>query len=171
MNKARTLITGIDRIIEFIGATMVIVTIGCTIVNIALRWTIGRSVGELDEISLMAFVWVIYVGMGLLYNTGEHICMDFVVNRLPFLPRIVVTILDMLVELVVGVVITFLAVKLMSNSMIRTTNVTHVPYAYLQLSIAIGFALFSINVAAHGIATIGDLIKHKNPFEERGEPK
>lgn len=155
----------VDRTVDIIGSFMVLVTIVCTSINIFSRWIIGRSLGQLDEISLMAFVWTVYVGMGLLYTRNEHISMDFIINKLPYTARIILTIVDILIELVVSVLVNYLAIKLMSRSFIRTTNVTHVPYAYLQASIAIGFFLLTISLISRGYRIISAAIKKENPFE------
>ena len=161
----------IDRVVDIIGSLMVLTTIICTSLNIFSRWIIGRSLGQLDEISLMAFVWTIYIGMGLLYNRNEHISMDFIIDKLPYTARIIVTIVDIIIELVISVLVTYLAVKLMGRSFIRTTNVTHVPYAYLQLSIVIGFFLLTVSLISKGAKIICALIKKENPFdlEQNGE--
>ena len=72
----------IDKVVDIIGSVAVLVTILSTSFNIFSRWFVGRSFGQLDEISLIAFVWTIYIGMGVLYNKNEHICMDFILNKL-----------------------------------------------------------------------------------------
>ena len=156
----------IDKVVDFIGSTMVLITILCTTINIFSRWIIGRSLGELDELSLIAFVWAIYIGMGTLYNTNEHICMDFVIQKLPYKPKLVLTIIDLIIELGMSVLISVLAFKLMSHSFIRTTNVNHIPYAFLQAAIAIGFVLLFISLLAKAIKIISKLIHKENPFDE-----
>lgn len=161
----------VDGVIDFVGKISVLLIIACTSINIALRWTIGRSIGELDEISLMAFVWTIYIGMGLLYDCNEHICMDFIVNRLPGKSRIVLTVINMLVELLVSGTITFLAFKLMCKSWNRTLNVTHIPYSFLHLAILIGFMLLIVSVMNKLVKLLCALKQGTNPFtEEAGQP-
>jgi len=138
----------IDRVVDFVGSLMVATTIICTSINIFSRWIIGRSLGQLDEISLMAFVWTVYVGIGVLFNNDEHITMDFIIRRLPGKSRLALTVINLVIELGLSVLMVWLAVKLMGRSFIRTTNVCHVPYAFLQLSIAIGFGLMLLSIVA-----------------------
>ena len=161
--KWKRISDGIDRVIDFVGSLMVLTTIVCTSINIFSRWIIGRSLGQLDEISLMAFVWAVYIGMGVLYNNDEHITMDFVLRKLPPKSRLVLTVIDIIIQMVVCVLVTFLAVKLMGRSFIRTTNVCHVPYAFLQLSIAIGFALMMMSLVAK-LIKIFTCISRKEDF-------
>ena len=155
----------IDKVVDIIGSVAVLVTILSTSFNIFSRWFVGRSFGQLDEISLIAFVWTIYIGMGVLYNKNEHICMDFILNKLPCVPKLILTLIDMLIELGITVLVTVLALKLMSRSFIRTTNVIHLPYAYLQLSIAIGFGLLAATLIAKMIGIIAALVQKEDPFE------
>ena len=155
----------IDKVVDIIGSVAVLVTILSTSFNIFSRWFVGRSFGQLDEISLIAFVWTIYIGMGVLYNKNEHICMDFILNKLPRVPKLILTLIDMLIELGISVLVTVLAIKLMSRSFIRTTNVIHLPYAYLQLSIAIGFGLLAAVLIAKIIGIIVALVQKEDPFE------
>lgn len=156
----------IDKVVDTIGSIAVLMTIVCTSINIFSRWFIGRSLGQLDEISLIAFVWAIYIGMGTLFNTGEHICMDFIVNRLPRIPRIILTVINYVIEMGIAVLVTVLAVELMGRSFIRTTNVVHLPYAYLQLAIAVGFCLFAINVLRKLIDMFIDIVHKRDPFAQ-----
>ena len=155
----------IDKVVDIIGSVAVLVTILSTSFNIFSRWFVGRSFGQLDEISLIAFVWTIYIGMGVLYNKNEHICMDFILNKLPRVPKLILTLIDMLIELGITVLVTVLALKLMSRSFIRTTNVIHLPYAYLQLSIAIGFGFLAATLIAKMIGIIAALVQKEDPFE------
>lgn len=152
-------------VVDIIGSVAVLVTILSTSFNIFSRWFVGRSFGQLDEISLIAFVWTIYIGMGVLYNKNEHICMDFILNKLPRVPKLILTLIDMLIELGITVLVTVLAIKLMSRSFIRTTNVIHLPYACLQLSIAIGFGLLAATLIAKMIGIIAALVQKEDPFE------
>ena len=160
----------IDQVINVIGSLMVLTTIVCTTINIFSRWIIGRSLGQLDELSLIAFVWAIYVGVGMLYNRGEHICMDFIILRLPYKPRVVLTILNTMIELVLSVLVTVLTVMLMSRSFIRTTNVNHIPYAFLQLSIGIGFGLLVLSLIAKMIRIFSGLAKKQDIFADTENP-
>lgn len=155
---------GIDRFIDIVGCIMVLTTIVCTSINIFSRWIIGRSLGQLDEISLMAFVWAIYIGMGVLYNRSEHITMDFIVQKLPPKSKFILIIIDTVIELFVSALVTVLAFKLMSRSFIRTTNVCHVPYAYLQLAIGVGFGHMVLCLISKLIKQISSIVKKEDYF-------
>ena len=91
--------------------------------------------------------------------------MDFILNKLPRVPKLILTLIDMLIELGISVLVTVLAIKLMSRSFIRTTNVIHLPYAYLQLSIAIGFGFLAATLIAKMIGIIAALVQKEDPFE------
>lgn len=165
------ILNAIDKVVDFIGCTMVLLTILCTTINIFSRWTIGRSLGELDEISLMAFVWAIYIGMGTLYNRNEHICMDFILQKLPYRPKLILTFVDLIIEFGISALVSYLAFSLMSRSFIRTTNVTHVPYAFLQASIALGFLLLCLSLLVKAGTILSKLIHKKDPFCDEPEER
>ena len=155
-----------DMIIENIKCIMGIIMIVSMSINVFSRWIVGRSFGELDEICLLAYVWLIFIGMRKLYRTDGHLRMTFIVDHLPPVPR---QILELINALIIGTVsgyMGYLSVKLMLRSFKRTLNVTHIPYAFAHLAFVIGFTTLTVCVIIEIIRKIVLLSEHKSAEPE-----
>ena len=133
-----------DKIILNLQAIMGGIMVVCMTVNIVSRWIISRSLGELDEIALIAYLYLIFIGMCRLYRTDGNIAMTFFTERLHGLAKKILLLFDMLVVCSVSGYMTYLAYKLMMKSFNRTLNITHIPYSYTHLAFVIGFSLLAL---------------------------
>ncbi len=155
-----------DTIIENVKCIMGIIMVVSMSVNVFSRWIVGRSFGELDEICLLSYVWLIFIGMRKLYRTDGHLRMTFIVDHLPPVPR---QILELINALIIGTVsgyMGYLSVKLMLRSFKRTLNVTHIPYAFAHLAFVIGFITLTVCVFIDVIRRIVLLHEHKSVESE-----
>lgn len=155
-----------DRIIENIQCIMGIIMVVSMSVNVFSRWIVGRSFGELDEICLLAYVWLIFIGMRKLYRTDGHLRMTFIVDHLPPVPKQILEIVNALIIGTVSGYMGYLSVKLMLRSFKRTLNVTHIPYAVAHLAFVIGFITLALCVLFDVIRRVVLLCEHKNADDE-----
>lgn len=133
-----------NKIILNLQAIMAGIMVVCMTVNIVSRWIISRSLGELDEIALIAYLYLIFIGMCRLYRTDGNIAMNFFTERLHGLPKKLLLLFDMLVIGAVSGYMSYLSYKLMMKSFNRTLNITHIPYSYTHLAFLIGFSLLAL---------------------------
>ena len=133
-----------DKIILNLQAIMAGIMVICMSINIVSRWTIHHSLGELDEIALIAYLYLIFIGMCRLYRTDGNIAMNFFTERLHGLPKKLLLLFDMLVIGSVSGYMTYLSYKIMMKSFNRTLNITHIPYSFTHLAFLIGFSLLAL---------------------------
>lgn len=136
MNK---IMKKLDICIEIIGCVCFAMMIIFTMSNVFSDWFVGKRFAQLDEIVQAFFVWVTYVGMGMLYKNGEQMHVDFLVNLFPpKLKRINEIFVD-LFTLVISCAMFYYAWTLAMKSGNKTTAVMHISYMLIDFALVIGF--------------------------------
>lgn len=149
----------LQKAIYVIGGLGLVITVGCTAFNIISIWVTGKRYAQLDEFSLLAFVWVVYAGLGVLYSTNQHVVMDFIINKLPPKGKRVSRILNNLIIILISGIAAYFAWKLSIKSFTKRLNITKIPYFYCDIIVFIGY----IHLVALALA---DTVK--NVFELSG---
>lgn len=136
MNK---IMKKLDFCIEVLGCVSMVVMVVFTMANVFSDWFIGKRFAQLDEIVQSFFVWVTYVGMGLLYKNGEQMEVDFLVNLFPSKFQKINKFFVDLFTLVISVIMFYLSWTLAMKSGNKTTAVMHISYKIIDFSLVIGF--------------------------------
>ena len=126
-----------------------------------LIYIIGSVGILLDELSLFSLVWIIYVGMGLLYKRKEHVTMDFVVNLLPGVWRVVSRIVNNILIIVISAVTCWFAWKLSVKSFDKLLMITKIPYFYCDIVVFIGYGHLTILAIIDTVANLVGLVQKK----------
>ena len=136
----------LDICIEVIGCVAFALMIVFTMGNVLSDWTIGKRFAQLDEIVQSFFVWVTYVGMGVLYKNGEQMHVDFLVNLLPEKLRKVNDVFVDLFTLGISCIMFYQSWLLAAKSMNKTTAVMRIPYTLIDFALVIGFFTLSLYI-------------------------
>jgi TRAP-type C4-dicarboxylate transport system permease small subunit len=127
-----------------------------------------RSIGEAfswpEEIVLVFFPWMVFLGASMVLKEREHIGIDFVVNLFPIRLRNIVLILtDIMIVSFSGYLLIFgwkLSVFVGAK---QTSTFWDIPYFYLYLSTCAGGAFLLIQGV---ILTLQDMAKLFGPNEK-----
>lgn len=151
MNK---ILRKLDICIEVIGcvsfAMMIIFTMG----NVFSDWFVGKRFPHLDEIVQTFFVWVTYVGMGVLYKNGEQIQVDFLVNLFPPKLKKITEVFVDLFTLMISCIMFYLSWVLAAKSINKTTAVAHISYTIIDAALVVGFLAMILYIIAKLIEEI-----------------
>ncbi len=145
--------------IQWIMAAMMVI---CMAVNLVARWIIGRSLGELDEIALIGYLYLIFLGMCKLYRTDGNITMNFFIERLHGVAKKLLLLFDAIVVSAVSTYMTILSYRIMIKSFNRTLNITHIPYSYTHLAFLIGFSILALCTYANALKLMIDIFAPNN---------
>ena len=74
------------RIVDLSSAWCTVAMVGVVAVQIFLRYVFGRPLFWADELANWLFVWVIYLGAGVLVRYDAHLTVEIVIDRLS--PRV-----------------------------------------------------------------------------------
>ena len=130
----------LDSLIEIIGCVCFAGIIIVLTVNVFSDFIFGKRIPEADEIVQSFFVWVTYVGAGLLYKNGEQMKIDFIADMFPPVLRKINDIFVDIFTLVISGIMTYYAWILTAKSMIKKTPIAKIPYTFIDVALVIGFA-------------------------------
>ena len=150
-----------DMVIYVTGSLGILLTVGCSAYNIVSMWTVGRRSPHLDELSLFSLVWIIYIGIGLLYKRKEHVTMDFVVNLLPGVWRAISRIVNDLVIIAISAITCWFAWKLSIKSFDKLLMITKIPYFYCDIVVFIGYGHLTILAIIDAAVNLAGLVQKK----------
>lgn len=134
-----------------------------TFAGVIMRYFVNNPFVWLEEVQLACFVWIAFLGGGAAFRTGNHVAIEFIVDRLPTGLRKVV---EVLIYLVVIIVLGYFfiqgsnLVNQMANTG-RTTNILKIPYKIIYSAFPIGCILMIINFTIESFKTIFNLNKEK----------
>lgn len=115
--------------------------------GVVRRYVMGDPISWLEEVQLMLFVNIVYLGAGSAFRSGAHIGIEFLVDRFHGTLR---RVLETLISVIVVVVLIYFAFRGydlvdMSASGQRTSNILNIPYALVYASLPIGFIWMAVN--------------------------
>ena len=147
------------KIIDVIGGGMLTIMILLTMFNVFSDWVFDKRYGALEEVVLAAFVWVVYVGVGELYKTDDHISVDmldrFIRGKAQYILRLIIDV----VVLIVSIFITYYAFNLTVRSVTKFTAILKIRYVYMDTAVVIGFAMTVIHAIPRIIKNVKMLLK------------
>lgn len=146
---------GLHSLIDGVGCVAFAALLLMTLFNIASDWIYGRRYGQVEEIVSALFVWVVYVGAGLIYKRREHMSIDLFYNLLPKRAQAVMTVVIDALSLLISGVIAYYALLLTIKSTNKFTSVTKIPYVYIDLAVVIGFATLIYYIVRGWVAGSG----------------
>lgn len=136
----------LERIIDFVGCVTFALLLVLTLSNIFCDWLFGRRYGQIEEIVSALFVWVVYVGTGVLYKNKEHISVNLFVKLLPEKAQAAMDVVVDVLSLAISGVITYYALILALKSVRKFTSVMKIPYIYIDFAVVVGFGTLVLYV-------------------------
>ena len=128
----------------------------------AVARTIGMPVNWAQDVSLLAFGWLTFIGSDIIIKSGGLIRIDMLSNRFPkAVQKTLMLVFDffMLLFLLILIVYGFL---LVSQSWNRTVNTLKMSYAWCTLAVPVGSLLMFFSMIGK---VLGDIRK---PMKEWG---
>lgn len=141
---------------EIICSVALFVTITTIVINIICGEVTGRRFGQLEELSISAFVWVTFMGVSVAYKHRAHICIDFAVSAMPKAIQKVVDIFVYVVLILFNIYLVKVAWDLAVSATGKTTSLLGLSYFYIDLSVVLGFSCMTIRT----VIDLADSLKH-----------
>jgi TRAP-type C4-dicarboxylate transport system permease small subunit len=135
-------------VVESICAGFMVVIAGLTITQVILRYIFSYPLVWSEELSILVFIYLGFIGIGLAYAQGKHLYVDALLVMLPRPIR----------KVIEGIALGFSAIFLLVviEQMIKLIIVTYkvgintpalqLPKAFIYISLPIGCLLFLIQV-------------------------
>lgn len=144
----------IRNIEEIIGCIGMCVTILVVSVNVALRYLFSQSMSWTEEVAVIGFSCVIFLGSAAVYKRGVHVGIDFVVNCLPENIRRAIAFLTLVFLMVFNGWLTYLGWVYAVESWEKPTSILFIPYFFVNLPICLGFGSMTVYSVVKLVAAV-----------------
>lgn len=163
----KKLLNSILKIDYLIAVASVTALIGVTFFGVFMRYVFGSPFVWLEEVQMWLIVWVVFFGGAAAVRTGNHVAIEFIVERFPKNLHKFATLMEFII---VSIVLWFLATN--SIALIqqyiktnRVTNILHIPYVFIYSVVPIGCFLIILNF---GLLAIEEITGKQIIEEEEG---
>ena len=134
----KTIVLNLDAIIT--GTTLTLATIIVNL-NVLMRYFMKSPLLWAEEVATGLFVWTVFVGSAYAYRKHAHLGVDILVNALPEKIRAVVKVVMDVLGLFVLIMLTYVSVLYVYNTLDKLSNTLRVPSWYVSSAVPIGFGL------------------------------
>ena len=130
---------------KIIGAFAFVVMLLMVVVNVIARYFFGHSFNFTEEIAYIGFTYCVFFGVCVLFKKEALISIDILVERLPFVPRRILNIVNYSILTILNLTLTILSTKLSTAAWVRPTASLRLPYTFIDISAAIAFFILTIH--------------------------
>lgn len=159
-----------DALMKFIRIVLIIFGTTMTvlvIMNVILRYVFNSGLSWSEEAARFLFIWVTFLGAILANDSGlhgEHMRMDFIVEKFRGIPRKVVEVAALLIVLVMLGTLFIGGVQLVKNTWPFLTSALEIPKGAVYLCAPIGFGYMFIQTVIKLVRVLkatDDELNHK----------
>lgn len=136
---------GILKVEEAVGSVLLVLITTLVFIS-AVGRTISHPINWAQDVSLLAFGWLTFIGSDVVLRKRDYIRIDIIADKLPaVVQKILALIFDVMMLLFLLVLVVYGAI-LVSDSWQRTFNTLSISYAWCTLAVPVGsfFMFFSI---------------------------
>jgi len=140
----------LDRVVakieDFLVVIALVIVTGSVFVGVVFRYMLNAPLTWTDELALIAFVWLVFIGAGVCTRNRSHMGIDMVVRRLSEqTARRVHSIGNVIVMGILVALVYFGASHALYAAHSRTT-VLRIPWTYIFLSVPTGSGFMFIHL-------------------------
>ena len=139
---------------EIIGCVGMCVIIAVISLNVFLRYFFSKSIPWAEEVAVIGFSCVIFIGSAAAFKRHMHVGIDFLVGLLPPRARAAVSMATSIFVLAFNAYITYLGWIYTCESWDKPTSILFIPYSFVVVPICIGFASMTVYAAMDLIARL-----------------
>lgn len=121
--------------------------VGVTFAGVVMRYVFKAPFSWLEEVQLMCFIWMAFMGGCMVFRQGNHICIDILVDTFP--PK-VARFIEWVIALINAGALIYLCLKgiqyvLQMHISSRMTSILGIPYAVIYSILPVGCVLMIAN--------------------------
>lgn len=141
-----------------------------TFAGVLKRYIFRDPIAWMEEIQPLLFLWMVFLAAGAAFRTGGHVAIEIVVDALPKKVSSVIERIDVLVELLILVYLTWQSCVFYGQC-VATNKVTlflQIPYSLAYVVLPIGCVLMIVSVIYREVSDIraARATKEKEGIEE-----
>lgn len=129
---------------EIIACVALAVVICTTASDVIIRAVWDVSYGGLQELTMIAFCWVTFIGMTVIYKKKELVSIDSLIILFPSRARKTVAAFIDILLLFANIFLTYQSIVFTIGVYGRPTDILRLPYSIMSLPAIIGFFINTI---------------------------
>lgn len=140
-----------NKIEEVFLVSSIVVSVTLLFINVILRYMFNTGIYGADEIALICFVWMSWLGISIGEREKEHIRIDMLSQSLHGLPKKILDITAELVTLAILVFLVYYGFKVV-GVFVRKGTVTamyRIQKYWIYLSVPIGSLMMGLRIIGH----------------------
>jgi TRAP-type C4-dicarboxylate transport system permease small subunit len=143
MRSVRRAAEAVARALELALALALIGAVLLNFVNVVGRYGFGSTMTIADELQTYAMVWIAFLGAAVVTWRGVHLRMDVIAQRLPSSVKQVLSWIEAILVLVLGVLVTWVAWQYVAQmySLGARSQTAGIPMWIPHSALLVGFAL------------------------------
>lgn len=150
---------------EWIGRVAISVIIVPVVLNIFNRLLFKEYSSVLEDLALIAFVWIGYAGFGYHYKKDSHVDVRFVENLLPVRGQEIFEFFRDLYIFAFSAVMVVWGIRLSKNGLVNRLPGSRLLYIYADLAVVFGFVSGALRSGYSVIQRICSLFRKKEVRE------
>ena len=129
---------------EILASAAISVTVVLVIINVFLRYGAGFTLPWGQELSVICFIWAVYLGISSCYKHNLHMGVDAILSVLPNSTHIPFNLVISVFLLGLNILLAFLSYQytMLSN---KTTPVMGMSYFAVNIVLVISFGLMALH--------------------------
>jgi TRAP-type transport system small permease protein len=151
MKSLKWFLSNFEEIVSGIALSITVLVIGF---NVIMRYFFSASMNWAEELSAIAFAWVIFIGSAACYKRYMHIGIDVLVNIFPAEARRKLELATAVFLAGLNVYLFILSLEFSISAWEKPTAVLLWPYTVVDGSAALGFAFMIWHSIRHAIDRI-----------------
>jgi TRAP-type C4-dicarboxylate transport system permease small subunit len=153
--RASVFLDGLQRVLEYLLASLFIILFLATMLNIALRNLGGIAWVWIPGFTRFTFIWTVFLGIAIAYRRNEHLEVDFFLNSFPSRTRSLILLIVHVTMLVFFVILLYYGLEVAQARMRIPFDTWRVPTGYAYMAVPASAVLLLL----FGIERIFALIK------------
>lgn len=137
-----------------VSCVMMVVLVVLTFVGVLMRYIMRSPITWQEEVQMLLFLWIVFLGGAGAFRAGSHIAIEIVVDALPKKIGGAIEKVDVLIQLLILGYLFWQEIMYYNQllSAGRVTNLLRLPYGVAYAVVPIGGALMLISMlyAAYG---------------------
>lgn len=132
------ILLNLDAIVTAVTLTLATLIVNA---NVIMRYFFKRPIFWSEEVATGMFVWTVFVGSAYAYRKHAHLGVDILVNAMPEKVRAIVKVIMDVLELFVLMMLTYVSVLYVANTLTKLSNTLRLPSWYISAAVPLGFGL------------------------------
>ena len=125
----------LEKILRIATSCLFVVMVASIAYQIVLRYIFSKANAWSEELARYAFVWLVMLAASLGARCGRHMCIDFIVDKLPIPQKTFITFGTRLLAIFFFIILGWKGAELLSFTMNQNSTGLEISMAFIYLAI------------------------------------